>query len=264
MAGAPVGGERRRCGKPGRPATARPTAPCAIVPPTCLALLLLASCAPATRATPARAPTGKAAGDRTTSAGTPHDVESAPDAVDEIARAIYDRYRRFPGFRARFMQKWFGYPRHPAEPQRGTLFYRHPGRYSFRFDSGDQVVSNGERVVHYDAARLQASARDAHSDLHSAAFAFMYGPLTAGFRLRLATGYRFSGHVIEAKPRGPASAYQDILLFVRRENLVIDHVVIMAPEKNALVLVLEDLENEASVKHDEFDFKAPVGTTWIE
>lgn len=45
---------------------------------------------------------------------------------------------------------------------------------------------------------------------------------------------------------------------------MIDHVVIMAPEKNALVLVLEDLENETSVEHDEFDFKAPVGTTWIE
>ena len=150
----------------------------------------------------------------------------ALEAVDarQVARQVQAFYDQTDTLQARFTQTYYHRLYRRYQRSRGRLVFDKPGRMRFDYDrpNGKVLVSAGGYLTAYepgdDGEPGQYVKASVAGNAVPSAFAFLTGEarLLDDYRVALldARRYRWSGHILELRPRRPDPRIRRILLYV--------------------------------------------------
>ena len=253
------------CSEPRRPSTV-----CRVLVTGCILLAGVYGCGNATQLPPS-APDQSARGAKCPSCkaaalacgcmtGRLYHVGREPRA-DAVLAAVRESYANKNNFRAQFTHRW-----RRDESRHGVVIYARPNKYDFRYDNGDRVVSDGIRLISYDAARNLAQARPAQCAPETMVFLFMHGFSPNFYGTWLSSNelaYR-DGEIVAVAPRANSQVFEMLHLYVDRTTSQIASVRLLSRERNFAVFAFSDWEFDLPVAGTEFAFDPPKGVTWLE
>jgi outer membrane lipoprotein-sorting protein len=147
----------------------------------------------------------------------------------------------------------------------GTVIYEKSNRYSFRFDNGDQIVSDGRRTIGFTMNGGALVAIPAESALSTLAFIYMEPTFYSSLRFRVLSAEKLKypqGNVIEAVPKVQSNVFDKIMLYVTKTSEV-ESVVIVTPEGPWAMYKFRDRRYDVEVNAMEFLFESPPAATWV-
>ncbi len=185
----------------------------------------------------------------------------------QVAAAVDERFGSRAEFVARFEEAWIP-PGDNGNVERrsGVLIFRRASRVSLRFDDGSRIVSDGDRVMRFDARTGTMSARASACELTMAAFRFLRGDLRRQYRVRIMppSDSRFhAGYALEAWPKGRSSVFEKLVLMVYRDSYDVERVLLKTPEGGWYRLKFSPVTAKIAVANDEFELKSPDRSTWV-
>ncbi|MEM9070645.1 MAG: outer membrane lipoprotein carrier protein LolA [Myxococcota bacterium] len=165
--------------------------------------------------------TGALAQDGADALSTPGGESSA----HQVAREVQAFYDQTDTFQARFTQTYYHRLYQRYQRSRGELAFDKPGRMRFDYDrpNGKVIVSDGRHMTAFepgdDGDPGQYVKAEMGSNALPAAFGFLTGQggrILDDYRVRLlnAEDYRWSGEVLELRPRDSDPRIFRILLYV--------------------------------------------------
>lgn len=150
--------------------------------------------------------------------------DRAQERVDArtVAARVQTFYDQTRTFQSSFYQTYYNRLYQRYERSQGRLTFGKPGRMRFDYarPNGKVIVTDGEHLTMWEPGDEGGAGQYARSDMHRnalpGAFSFLVGEgrLEEDYSFRLLSGYRWSGHVLELKPRRADPRYRRILLFV--------------------------------------------------
>ncbi len=141
-----------------------------------------------------------------------------------VARQVQAFYDQTDSLQARFTQTYYHRLYRRYQRSTGRLLFDKPGRMRFDYDrpNGKVVVSDGSHLTAYEPGDHGEPGQYVKTTIGNnalpAAFGFLTGQarILDDYRVRLldARSYRWSGHILELRPRRPNPRIRRILLYV--------------------------------------------------
>jgi len=181
--------------------------------------------------------------------------------AQQVASWVQAFYENCRSLRANFVQKHHARVQGTKKVQRGRLALKKRGKLSFRYASGDRVVSNGKRVVVYRKKQKTAYRGKADASLYATGFSFLMGKgrLQKAFRFRLLASKK-PGYVLLATPRKPSPLLTMMVLYVDKKTHQVRRLMLVDAQGNTNRFVLSNIRINRKIGNKEFVFRPPRGT----
>lgn len=189
--------------------------------------------------------------------------ESAKQIVTKV-QTFYDKTKTY---QAKFRQKYKIRAYNKTKTSKGNVIFRKPGKMSWRYDSGNRVVSDGKRLKVYEQDNKQMIEQSVHKSQYPAALAFLTGggKLVKEFNLRKFKTVSSKGYwVIEGKPKKASPAYTRVFLFVDMKTYHVRRVALVDAQRNLNMFDFKAAKVNVPVKKVEFTFEPPKGTKIVK
>lgn len=192
-------------------------------------------------------------------------------AVDRVAARVQAFYDRTGSLEASFTQSYWHALHRTTQRASGTMALDRPGRIRFDYANGKVVASGGRYVTVYepgdDAEPGQYVKTRTSEESMSSAFGFIMGTarIDEDYTTRLldAGRYRWSGDVLELRPRTADARVARVLLYVDsrpgREG-VVHRLRIDDHDGNRNTLTLRSMRFNRDLGPDRFVFQPPAGS----
>jgi len=209
------------------------------------------------------------------------DALGAPTAgltrADSIAERVQRFYDRTDTIQARFRQSYYHRVYQRWQRSSGALVVDQPGRMRFDYDApnGKVVVSDGTHLTAWEPGEEGGAGQYVKApvgdDALTGALGFLSGNarIREDYRVRLldAERYRWSGHVLELRPRVADPRVARILLFVDGREAaagVVHRVRFYDHERNINTFTLLDMRLDREVSAERFHFTPPRGARRVD
>ena len=204
-------------------------------------------------------------------AAGPHPTEAQDGSraarVAAQVQAFYDQTRTV---QTAFHQAHYDRVYQRTTRSRGILTVARPGKLRFDYlgGNGKVVVSDGATLTVYepddDGGRGQYARTAVGEEGIPSALAFLTGQARLdrdfSFRLQDASRFRWSGDVLELRPRRPQAAYRRVFLFVDGSQAgVVRRVLIQDHDGNINRFDFARTRFNRPVASSRFDFRPPAG-----
>lgn len=199
-------------------------------------------------------------------AGRPVAVPPSPsDGAAEIVSRVEECYEKVRTLEAGFRQIT-GYDGTKAPA--GSVIFEQPGKMSWRYRSGDRIVSDGTRVKSYASESKQLFEQDLAKSVYPIALSFLAGKaeLDRSFQFTKfdSISPRFEGrHVLIGEPRRPSPICQRLVYYVDAKTYQVHRVQIAGTQGYRIRFDFVGSKLNRRVPQGEFDFSAPGGTQII-
>jgi outer membrane lipoprotein carrier protein len=198
----------------------------------------------------------------------PAEVQPPPGADSEahdIVGGVEAFYGDVKTFEAAFRQR---VTFDATKGRRGSVRFEKPNKMSWRYDNGNRVVSDGQRVLVYEKASKQLYEQPLEKTQFPGALSFLVaqGTLEQAFKVTKLDAARMqfvNGHVLQAEPRVPTTAYERLVLYVDTTSFQVRRVVIMDAQGNRNRFDFSAFEVNRPMPEHEFEFTPPPGTQVI-
>ncbi|MET0790536.1 MAG: outer membrane lipoprotein carrier protein LolA [Polyangiaceae bacterium] len=191
---------------------------------------------------------------------TPSTALTADEIVTRVA-AVYDKLTTF---KADFRQGNRLLPYDKNKRPAGSLVFEKPTSMSWRYRSGNRVVSDGHRIKIYECDNQQMYELDPERTQYPAALSF----LTA--QRRFSQNFHFSkvdvdaklerAHLLLGEPRQPSPAYERLVLYVDAATYEVRRVLLIDAQGNRNRFDFVHSASNPRVPRSEFTFTPPSST----
>lgn len=202
--------------------------------------------------------------------------DRAPTARD-VAAQVESFYNQTDTFQASFHQTYYNRIYQRYERSRGVMSFDKPGRMRFDYarPNGKVIVGDGSRLTMWEPGDEGGPGQFMRTDMEDAAlpgaFSFLLGngSLNQDYRFRLlnARRWRWSGHVLELRPRRADPRYRRVLLFVDSNPSragVVRRIRIDDHQGNRNKFELRSMRFNRDLASDHFAFRPPRGARHVE
>ncbi len=193
-----------------------------------------------------------------------------------VAAQVQTFYDQSEGFEARFVQTYYNRMYSRYERSRGTMSFDKPGKMRFDYarPNGKIIVSDGRELTMWEPGDDGGPGQYMKTPMSRAslpgAFSFLTGQGrledSYTFRLLNPRPYRWSGYVLELRPRRADPRYRRVLLFVdanaRRAGLV-HRIRIDDHEGNRNKFEMTNMRFDRAIPASRFSFTPPRGARRI-
>lgn len=224
--------------------------------------------APATTAAPLAMMAREAAPAAVAQKAPPAELQPAPGSDSEahdVVAGVEAFYGDVNTFKAAFKQRvMFDATKGP----RGSVRFEKPDKMSWRYDNGNRVVSDGQRVLIYEKASKQLYEQPLEKTQFPAALSFLLarGSLEQAFKFTKLDAARMhfaNGQALQAEPRVATTAYERLVLYVDATSYQVRRVQIMDAQGNRNRFDFGAFEVNRPMPEHEFEFTPPPGTLVI-
>jgi outer membrane lipoprotein carrier protein len=184
--------------------------------------------------------------------------------AEDVALLVQAWSDQLKTWQAGFEQTFTLRVQNTSKNQKGKLAFERPGKMSFRYDSGDRVVSDGTTVRVYEKQHKQMFELALKKSLYPASLAFLVGKakLVEEFRwsLRDAKKLGWDGWVLDGSPKESSPAYQRLLLYAETKTGAVKRVLVLDAEGNKNRFDFDGAAANKALTRGEFEFTPPPGT----
>jgi outer membrane lipoprotein carrier protein len=193
-----------------------------------------------------------------------------------VAARVQSFYDQTGTYEATFYQTYYNKLYNRYDRSHGRLAFDKPGRMRFDYarPNGKVIVANGDRLTMWEPGDSGSAGQYAQTDTARAAipgaFSFLLGngrlEEDYTFRLLSGSGYGWSGHVLELRPRRADPRYRRVLLFVdaHRDRLGVVHTIrIDDHDGNRNKFQLRSMRFNRDIASSRFAFAPPAGARRI-
>lgn len=192
-------------------------------------------------------------------------VAVAADAGAERAlKQLQKSYRGCKTLRARFKQRRQLRVANRKWISKGRLVFKRPGKISFRYASGNRVVSDGKRVIIYTKKDKIVYRSSLKRSLHAAAVSYLLGKgrLQRDFRWRLLKS-KHKGLVLRGEAKRKSALFQSMVLQLDDKARRVLRLMIVDAQGNTNRFVFSKIRCRVPVSKKEFRFRPPAGVKVI-